>query len=349
MMDYILKPMGKSLVKDPEVMDFVKQQMAASQDSPVLARAPLLLSEALVFPYREGLSFEQDVWMDQGQTAAFAGTLDHPPTSSWEIINPREYEKRHLPAIPLLPNIHPLVDKLYKPYDIGQMGQLDVRILTQLFGGDQTSRDLTPAWDGGLYWAGQRLSAKTAAEQASTGSIAIFYLSAWKNAASAQAFAKLYANELDRKYSGVKLDETAHAAASVKTFSAQPLSQEQVYTTSEGPVVITVRGKLVFVAESFQLDLARQLTALVLDAQGTGEVRLAQTMDPHYCCHPERAQRVEGPAFDTSGARAGDHASSSSFARSEPLEPLTENLIHFLSNCGVMKAAVEAEVKAAAR
>jgi hypothetical protein len=275
-------------------MDFVKQQMAASQDSPVLARAPLLLSEALVFPYREGLSFEQDVWMDQGQTAAFAGTLDHPPTSSWEIINPREYEKRHLPAIPLLPNIHPLVDKLYKPYDIGQMGQLDVRILTQLFGGDQTSRDLTPAWDGGLYWAGQRLSAKTAAEQASTGSIAIFYLSAWKNAASAQAFAKLYANELDRKYSGVKLDETAHAAASVKTFSAQPLSQEQVYTTSEGPVVITVRGKLVFVAESFQLDLARQLTALVLDAQGTGEVRLAQTMDPHYCCHPERAQPAQG-------------------------------------------------------
>ena len=107
MMDYILKPMGKSLVKDPEVMDFVKQQMSASEDSPVLARAPLLLSESLLFPYREGLSFEQDVWMDQGQTAAFAGTLDRPPTSSWEILNPREYEKRHVPAMPLLPDIHP--------------------------------------------------------------------------------------------------------------------------------------------------------------------------------------------------------------------------------------------------
>jgi hypothetical protein len=338
MMDYILKPVGKSLVKDPEVMDFVKQQMAASQDSPVLARAPLLLSEALVFPYREGLSFEQDVWMDQGQTAAFAGTLDHPPTSSWEIINPREYEKRHLPAVPLLPNFHPLVDKLYKPYDIGQMGQLDVRILAELFGGEQTSRDLTPAWDGGLYWAGQRLSAKTPAdhptdkgpsvgtpadhptdkgpsvgtpaEQASTDSIAIFYLSAWKNAASAQAFAKLYADELGRKYSGVKLDETAHATASVKTFSAQPLSQEQVYTTSEGPVVITTRGKLVFVAESFPLDLARQLTALVLDAQGTGEMKMAA------------AQPVP--------------------------ESLTSAWIRFFSNCGVMKAAVDAEIKAAA-
>ena len=88
MMDYILKPMGKSLVKDPEVMDVVKQQMTTSEDSPVLSRAPLMLSESLLFPYREGLSFEQDVWMDQGQTAAFAGALDHPPTSSWEISTP---------------------------------------------------------------------------------------------------------------------------------------------------------------------------------------------------------------------------------------------------------------------
>ena len=82
MMDYILKPMGKSLVKDPEVMDVIKQQMNGSENSPVMARAPLLLSESLLFPYREGLSFEQDVWMDQGQTAAFAGALDHPPTST---------------------------------------------------------------------------------------------------------------------------------------------------------------------------------------------------------------------------------------------------------------------------
>jgi len=62
MMDYILKPMGKSLVKDPEVLDLVKQQMNGSENSPVLARAPLLLSESLLFPYREGLSFEQDIW-----------------------------------------------------------------------------------------------------------------------------------------------------------------------------------------------------------------------------------------------------------------------------------------------
>jgi hypothetical protein len=311
MMDYILKPLGKSLVKDPEVMDVVRQHMTGSEDSPVLARAPLLLSESLMFPYREGLSFEQDVWMDQGQAAAFAGTLDRPPSSSWEIINPREYEKRHMPAVPLLPNIHPLVDKLYKPYDIGQVGQLDVHILTELFGGDRASGDLTPAWDGGLYWAGQRLSAKTAAEQANTNSIALFYLSVWKNAASAQAFVRIYADELGRKYSGVKELRSADLS------TGRSGDQEQVYSTSEGPVVITTRGKMVFVAESFPLDMARKLTALILDTQGTGELKMAETM------------QTSVPAFDFG-----------------PRQSLTGNLIRFFSNCGVMKAAVNAAMQA---
>ncbi len=170
-----------------------------------MARAPLLLSESMLFPYREGLSFEQDVWMDQGQTAAFAGTLDRPPTSSWEIINPRMYEEKRIPAIPLLPDIHPLVDPLYRPYDIGQIGELDVHIITELFGGDASARDLTPAWDGGLYWAGQLRSATTPAEQAyDQVAGALLPLGLEESADSAQVFTKLYAGNLARKYSSVQ-------------------------------------------------------------------------------------------------------------------------------------------------
>ena len=187
-------------------MEVIKQQMTGSENSPILARAPLLLSESMLFPYREGLSFEQDVWMDRGQAAAFTGTLDHPPTSSWEIMNPLEYEKGHAPAVPLLPNIHPLVDSLYKPYDIGQIGQLDLHILTELFGGDEAAADLTPAWDGGLYWAGQRLSAKTRgrASPEPTPLPSSIFLSG-RTRLPRSAFAQLYAEELGHKYSGVEL------------------------------------------------------------------------------------------------------------------------------------------------
>jgi len=321
MYDYVLKPLGKSLIKDPEVLDVVKAQMNSAADSPVMARAPLMLTESLLFPYREGLSFEQDIWMDQGQAAAFAGTLDRPPTSSWEIINPREYEKKHIPAIPLLPDIHPLVDPLYQPYDIGQMGELDVHILTELFGGDNAARDLTPAWDGGLYWAGQLRSTTTPAEQSSTKSLVLFYLSVWRNAASAEVFSQLYANNLARKYSSVQLLTSASRSA-----PADRGSVEQVYSTDEGPVVITTRGKMVFVAESFPLPLARKLTALILDAQGSGAMRMAEA--------PRLAVPPEPPT------------------RSAPVAPggsLSTGMVDFFASCGVIKAAVDAEVRSVGR
>ncbi|MGA9063285.1 MAG: hypothetical protein WB341_16690 [Terracidiphilus sp.] len=314
MMDYVLKPLGKSLIKDPEVLDVVRSQMDSTECSPVMARAPLLLSESMLFPYREGLSFEQDIWMDQGQTAAFAGALDRPPTSSWEIINPRVYEEKRIPAIPLLPNIHPLVDPLYRPYDIGQMGELDVHILTELFGGDNAARDLTPAWDGGLYWAGQLRSATTPEEQASTKSIALFYLSVWKNADSAEVFAKLYAKNLGRKYSSVHLQEAGDFSG-----PADDGSVEQAYGTNEGPVLITTRGKMVFVSESFPLPLARKLTALILDAQGGGAMRTVYA-----------PRRLRAPFLRPVSVP------------DEPGSTLTADLVHFFAGCGVMKAAVDA-------
>ena len=309
MMDHILKPMGKSLVKDPEVVEFIKNQMAGSDNSPVLARAPLLLSESLLFPYREGLSFEQDIWMDQGQKAAFAGALDRPPSSTWEIINPREFEKAKAPVVPLMPDIHPLLDPKYRAYDIGQVGELDLHILTQLFGGDAAARDLTPAWDGGIYWAGQRLSATSPAEMASTKSISLFYLSSWKSAAAAQAFATLYANALGRKYSGLHKDD---AAAHTAPTDAPAGTAEQVYSTDEGPVVITTRGKLVFVAESFDLADARKLTSVMLDAQGTGDLKMASV-----------------PARNSNPLPVGNAT-------------LSGGLVRFFAESGVMKAAVQA-------
>jgi hypothetical protein len=356
MMDYMLKPAGKSLIKDPEVMDVLKQQMTGSDNSPVMARAPLLLSESLLFPYREGLSFEQDLWMDQGQAAAFANVLDNPPTSSWEIINPREYEKRHTPAVPLLPDIHPLVDKLYKPYDIGQVGQLDVHILTALFGGDNAARNLTPAWNGGLYWAGQLRTAKTPAELGSTKSLALLYLAAWRNAASAQNFAKLYADSLGRKYSGLKVDAAAKSSIPDDGKSPRNISEEQVFTTSEGPVVITTRGKLVFIAESFPLDIARKLTDLVLEAQGTGEMKMA--MSPP-------APGLFTPSGRKPGAPSMRHLSVAWVGNDQlnivPQAPLNPdqssetgnspsgNLVRFFSNAGVMKSVVDAALRTAAQ
>ena len=293
--DYSLKPSGRSLIKDPEVIEQLQNQMQGSDDSPVLARAPLLLSESLIFPYKDGLSFEQDVWMDKGRKAAFAGALDRPPASSWEVINPRVYEQGKQSPVLVLPDIHPLLNSRYTPYDVGQVGQLDLRILAQIFGGEAAAKELTPAWNGGIYWAGQLVSAKTPEQQSSTKSIALMYLSAWKSASSAHAFARMYADELGRKYSGVKLD-IANMPANDKT------GNEIIYSTDEGPMMILVRDKYVFVSESFDLGTARKLSSLLIDGQGTGEI---QTTRVTY-----------------------------------PVRGLSSSYVSFMHACGMMKAAI---------
>jgi len=167
----------------------------------------------------------------------------------------------------------------------------------------------------------------------STKSLALFYYSAWKNAASAQAFAKLYSDSLGRKYSGLKED-----AAAEKSALPGPGEVEQVFTTSEGPVVITVRGSRVFVAESFPLDLARKLTTLILDAQGTGELKMARSnaLDHAPAAQLASYARPEGIASNPPNTRTQSRTARGS--------ALSGGLVHFMNSCGVLKAAVDGAI-----
>ena len=54
------------------------------------------------------------------------------------------------------------------------MGEFDVKVLTELFGGEEIAEALTPEWNGGIYYAAQRRSAVTEEAKESTASIAIF-------------------------------------------------------------------------------------------------------------------------------------------------------------------------------
>lgn len=263
-LDYTLKPAGKSLLTSPDVMRTPKDALDTSGSSPIMDRAPLLLQQSLLFPYRDGLGFEQRLLKDKGAPYAFAGVLDRPPSTSYEIMNPTAYERRATAPLLQMPDVHALLDPDYQPYDIGVMGELDVRILTELFGGPDTAAILTPQWKGGLYYAVQSRKAVTPAQQSSTASVALLYLSAWRSEGAAREFAKLYARELSKKYSGVVRDPTAETS-----------SDEQVYNGSEGQVLIVRQGKQVFVSESFDPTTARKLQFLFFGAQQTGETQQA--------------------------------------------------------------------------
>src|SRR5271170_3285128 len=262
--DYTLRPSGKTLADAPEIADRLKDQVADTSGSPVMARAPLLLQESLLFPYSDGLNFEQAILVKAGKEAAFAGVLANPPSSSFEIMHPEAYMTHAPVPVVRLPDIHPLLDPEYIPYDIGVMGELDVRILIELFGGREMADALAPAWNGGVYYAAQRKSAVTPAEKESTASLGLIYYSRWKNRDSARSFQHTYAEEISRKYSNV-----------VERTKDEADDREQVYSTNEGDVLISLTGTGVFIGEGFDLALARKLRDTIVSAQPQGPLRQA--------------------------------------------------------------------------
>ncbi|HEX4037227.1 MAG TPA: hypothetical protein VHX37_04140 [Acidobacteriaceae bacterium] len=291
--DYSLAPIHRTIHNSPQMVERLMDTMldsGNSKDDPVLSRAPLLLQESLLFPYKDGLKFEATLIEDsRNADGAFAGVLDRPPDTSYEIMNPHAYEQQVKVPVLNVPDIHPVIDAQYSPYDIGVMGELDVRILSELFGGPQAAAELTPAWDGGLYYAAQK---KDAADKDSTSSVALLYLSQWKSPEAAADFVKMYAGEIGRKYISAHRDTAAETS-----------SDEQIYNTSEGPVLIVTSGNDVFVSESFDLTTARKLQLLMLGAQQTSQ--------------SDVASRNSVPQFDLAG-----------------------NMVHFMADCGMMKFAL---------
>lgn len=261
--DYGLKDSGKTIADAPNMDEKLKEMTSDTSGSPLLARAPLLLQESLLFPYSDGLAFEYKVLQKGGRDAAFSGTLARPPSSSFEIIHPEEYLKRTPVPVLRLGDIHPLIDAEYTPYDEGVMGELDVRILAELFGGQQIAAALSPAWRGGIYYAAQRKGAVTAAQKESPASIGLLYYSKWENEDSASSFMHIYSGQLARKYSGLKRRERDEVGDS-----------EEVYSTNEGDVLLSIHDDAVFVAEGFDVALARKLRDEIAGVQSSGPVQI---------------------------------------------------------------------------
>ena len=265
--DYALMQQGaNATLKDLPAAAAEKLANGSSDagDSPVLSRAPLVLQQSLLFPYTSGLLFEDAVLIKGGTKQAFAGVLQSPPDATAQILHPQGYLAHNPVPLLLMPDLHPMLTEAgYEPYDVGVMGELDVRMTAELFGGKPLAEALAPNWAGGIYYAAQRKSAN-AAQKDTTASLALLYDSQWRNDDSAQSFFHVFEQELPRQYDDLKrrpADETD--------------ADERVFSSNEGDVLLRREGSRVWVSEGFELPLARKLRASVDGAQGSGPVMQA--------------------------------------------------------------------------
>ena len=118
-----------------------------------------------------------------------------------------------------------------------------------------------------------------------------------------------------------------------------------MFSTNEGPVVITTRGKMVFVAESFPLPLAHKLTALILEAQGGGGAMRMTSLPvwpgTRFFEPPSDSWAVDSAAI----APSFPPLSAERLGSAEIGGPLSGDLVRFFGDCGVMKSAVDAMMR----
>ncbi|HSW51431.1 MAG TPA: hypothetical protein VLH09_14695, partial [Bryobacteraceae bacterium] len=127
MSEYMARRMGLSLKNSPAIVQFMSQQTAATGGQfPVFDQAPLYLRETLLFPYTQGMLFQQAVVEREGQ-AAFASVFGRAPESTQQILHPEKYFAGEKPASPRLPEFRER--GAYRVLAEGSIGELDYSIL----------------------------------------------------------------------------------------------------------------------------------------------------------------------------------------------------------------------------
>jgi hypothetical protein len=265
--------MGRTLADTPGAVAMIEGSVAQSYDTSIVVHSgPLVLKDTMIFPYREGLTFELALLKKGGPKLAFAGALANPPWDTHEILEPEAYLSEHKRPFVALPEIGRLLAGRYEAYDSGTLGQLDVRILSQEYGTENDMFTVTAGWEGGSFVVVKRATPANETPK-STADLAVLYVSRWKTAEAAQRFAEVYRKSLGKRFT--LKDDSAQEPGSCTGPGCNALWRSRV-NTDEGPVFTEVWPKnLVIITESFDDETVSQLRQAVLNYVPDGKGRQA--------------------------------------------------------------------------
>jgi hypothetical protein len=140
----VLTP-GQGVTRTPQFWEMYRDQVRQQQSAmPVFARAPLVVREALIFPYLDGAEF-----MHWWRTSGPKDTLPYGPrmpVSTEQILHPERYARRDEP-VPLA----------FAPADSGivyedVLGENEIRVLLATLAGSDEVQTVVPiGWGGDRY------------------------------------------------------------------------------------------------------------------------------------------------------------------------------------------------------
>ncbi|HZB27149.1 MAG TPA: hypothetical protein VE282_01195 [Gemmatimonadales bacterium] len=163
---------------DPEFWsEYAKQVRGGQASMPVLARAPLIVREALIFPYLAGAKF-----MHWWESSPFRDTVPYGPRmprSTEQILFPEHYARRDAPIALRFPSDSGV---LYE--DVLGEGEVHV-LMARLRGAGEVSADSAIGWGGDRYRVHR-----------TPGGPALIWYVVWDDQRSAESFEKAYGDKL---------------------------------------------------------------------------------------------------------------------------------------------------------
>jgi hypothetical protein len=168
---------GQNVTADPEFWELYRQQVRQQQSSmPVFAKAPLIVREALIFPYLAGAEFMQ--WWKNSPHRDTVPYGPRMPVSTEQILHP----ERYLRDTPVQLAFSGPPDRIYE--DV--LGESEIRVLMAHLSGKSEVRTGSPNG-----WAGDRYRVIATP----LGPALVWYL-AWDDKRSSERFTWGYGGKL---------------------------------------------------------------------------------------------------------------------------------------------------------
>lgn len=192
MVDYALRDNHIGVRDLPDVTLLLRSGALAEMDKdPNLAKAPVYIRDALLFPYLAGTTFSQQFLKAHAGWPDLKLVFQNPPVSTQQILHPDFYLKGVGPQKVTLPEWKGLVPADWKLLEENVLGEFSLQELLKQYIGQQRADDLAPAWDGDRY---------AVFESGKTKRTALAFLLALETADDAARFCGQFSEALERKY-----------------------------------------------------------------------------------------------------------------------------------------------------
>lgn len=201
MTEWVMQQNGQSLAENRllAVASAAASRIEA-EEYPVYTQAPLYIRETLIFPYADGLLFQQSAIERYGKEG-FRKVFEQPPLSTQHILQPEMYHAGVQPETAALPALRK--PKGYKKIQQGVFGQFEHEVLLRRHLGEDKEFPVAEQWRGSNY---------ELYEHSRSGGVVLRYASLWADDEAAAEYFRLYRQVCESKWGEFEVVEESPAA-----------------------------------------------------------------------------------------------------------------------------------------